>query len=296
VTTVTESKALQFFPGCSLLGINESYYKSAIVLGKIIGYELDEIEDWNCCGATAYSAISEEKTLLANARNLAIAERKSQELTVACGACYSSLSRTAKYHSESPEVSSLLDSALKEADLTYGGKVKVRHLLDVIFNDYPRELLASKVTRPLKGISVAPYYGCMIFRPIPVAVPRDALEQLIVLAGAAPIDFSGKDKCCGGMVVNSRPDVGLALVRNLLTEVTLKKGDLIITTCPLCQTNLELYQGAVNRKYHTHFKTPVIYFTQLLGFAMGASPKELGLGTELISSLEVLNKVGGLLR
>ena len=90
------------------------------------------------------------------------------------------------------------------------------------------------------------------------------------------------------MVVNSRPDVGLALVKNLLWEARLKGAQLIITTCPLCQTNLELYQGAVNRKYGTDFKIPVIYFTQMLGYAMGASPKELRLGTELISSLPVL--------
>jgi len=283
-------KTLQFFPGCSLQGMNESYYKSAVVVGKLIGYELDEIEDWNCCGATAYSAISEERTLLANARNLAIAEKRSPELTVACGACYSALSRTAKYHSESPKVSSLLDGALKEVGLAYNGKVRVRHLLEVIFNDYSKEQLAAKVTRPLKGIKVAPYYGCMIFRPIPAAIPGDALEQLIRLAGADAIDFSGKDKCCGGMVVNSRPDVGLALVRNLLIEAKMKGAQLLITTCPLCQTNLELYQGAVNKKYGTDFKIPVIYFTQMLGFAMGASPKELRLGTELVSSLKVLEQ------
>lgn len=281
-------KNLQFFPGCSLQGISESYYKSAIVLGRLIGYQLDEIEDWNCCGATAYSSISEEKTLLANARNLAIAEKTSGELTVACGACYSALSRTARYYSEASNVSLLLDGALKQVGLVYSGKVKVRHLLEVVFNDYSKEELAAKVTRPLKGIKVVPYYGCMIFRPIPASIPGDALEQLIRLAGADAIDFSGKDRCCGGMVVNSRPDVGLALVKNLLWEARLKGAQLIITTCPLCQTNLELYQGAVNRKYGTDFKIPVIYFTQMLGYAMGASPKELRLGTELISSLPVL--------
>jgi heterodisulfide reductase subunit B len=283
-------KSLQFFPGCSLQGISESYYKSAIVLGRLIGYQLNEIDDWNCCGATAYSSISEEKTLLANARNLAIAEKNSGELTVACGACYSALSRTAKYYSESSKVSQLLDGALKQVGLVYNGKVKIRHLLEVIFNEYPKEELASKVSRPLSGIRVVPYYGCMIFRPNPASIPSDALEQLIRLVGADPVDFSGKDKCCGGMVVNSRPDVGLALVRNLLTEAQLKRTDLIITTCPLCQTNLELYQNAVNKKYGTDFKMPVIYFTQMLGYAMGASPKELRLGTELISSMPVLKK------
>ena len=283
-------KSLQFFPGCSLQGISESYYKSAIVLGRLIGYQLDEIEDWNCCGATAYSSISEEKTLLANARNLAIAEKNSAELTVACGACYSALSRTARYYSESGKVSMLLDSALRQVGLVYNGRVKVRHLLEVVFNDYSKEELAVKITRPLKGIKVVPYYGCMIFRPVPASIPRDGLEQLIRLVGGDAVDFSGKDRCCGGMVVNSRPDVGLALVKNLLSEAEMKGGQLIITTCPLCQTNLELYQGAVNRKYGTHFRIPVIYFTQMLGYAMGASPKELGLGTELVSSLPVLRK------
>ena len=283
-------KTLQFFPGCSLQGVSESYYKSAIVLGRIIGYELDEIEDWNCCGATAYFSISEERTFLANARNLAIAEKKSSELTVACGACYASLSKTVEYYSQSSKISFLMNNALREAGLVYKGKVNVRHLLEVIFNDFSKEQLAAKINRPLKGIKIVPYYGCMIFRPISAAIPRDALEQLIRLAGADAVDFSGKDRCCGGMIVNGRPDVGLVLVKNILYEAQLKGAQLIITTCPLCQTNLELYQGAVNRKYGTKFKIPVIYFTQMMGYAMGASPQELRLGTEIISGLPVLEK------
>ncbi|MGA1975256.1 MAG: CoB--CoM heterodisulfide reductase iron-sulfur subunit B family protein [Conexivisphaerales archaeon] len=281
-------KTLQFFPGCSLQGFNTAYYRSAITLGNIIGYKLDEIDDWNCCGATAYFSISEERTFLANARNLALAEKKSKELTVACGACFASLSKTAKYYTDSRKLAYLMDNALKEAGMVYDGKVKVRHLLEVVFNEYPRGELAAKVVRPLKGIKMAPYYGCMIFRPVPAPIPRDALEQLIQLAGGEAIDFTAKDRCCGGMLVNNRPDVGLALVKDLLSEAQQKGSQLMITTCPLCQVNLELYQGAVNRKYGTDFKIPVIYFTQMLGYAMGASAKELMLGSELINSLPVL--------
>jgi heterodisulfide reductase subunit B len=282
----------QFFPGCSLQGFNTAYYRSAITLGNLVGYQLNEIEDWNCCGATAYFSISEERTFLANARNLAIAERKSNELTVACGACYASLSKTVKYYKESRKIAFLMDNALKEVGLMYDGKVKVRHLLEVIFNENPMEEMARKVIRSLKGIKMAPYYGCMIFRPVPAPIPRDALEQLIRLTGGDAIDFSAKDRCCGGMLVNNRPDVGLELVKGLLDEVQQKDAQLIITTCPLCQSNLELYQGAVNRKFGTDFKIPVIYFTQMLGYSMGASPKDLMLGTELLSSLPVLRKAG----
>jgi len=284
-------KVLQFFPGCSLMGFNESYYASSIALGKILGYKLDEIEDWNCCGATAYSSISEEKTFLAGARNLAIAEKKSHELTVACGACYAALSKAAQYYGESDKLAALMNGALNEVGMVYDGKVKVRHLLEVVFNEYPMEMLKSRVKRPLKGIKIAPYYGCMIFRPIPANIPRDALERLISMVCAEPIDFQAKDKCCGGMLVNNRPDVGLQLFRALLSEVQMKGAQLIITTCPLCQLNMELYQGAVNKRYGTDFNIPVIYFTQMLGYAFGASPEELKLGTELISGLPVLQKV-----
>lgn len=280
----------QFFPGCSLKGFNEAYYKSAIVLGRLIGYELDEVEDWNCCGATAYFSISEERTFLANARNLALAEKKSDELTVACGACYAALSKAVRYSAQSRKISYLMNSALKEAGLVYDGKIKVRHLLEVVFNDFPRAELAAKIVRPLRGIKIAPYYGCMIFRPIPAAIPRDALEQLISVAGAHAIDFTAKDRCCGGMLVNNRPDVGLRLVKDLLSEAQMKGSQLMITTCPLCQINLELYQGAVNRRYGTDFHIPAIYFTQMLGYAMGASPDELSLGTELIKALPVLER------
>jgi heterodisulfide reductase subunit B len=283
-------KSLQFFPGCSLCGFNESYYKSAIALGNVIGYHLEEIEDWNCCGATAYSSMSEDRTLLADARNLAIAEKNSDELTVACSACYAVLSKAARYYTQSPKVSQLIDGALREAGLTYHGRVRVRHLLEVVFNDFTRSELASKVVRPLKGVKIAPYYGCLILRPIPASIPRNALEQLITLVGGEAIDFTARDKCCGGMLVNNRPDVGLQLVKSIVSEAEMKGAQLIITTCPLCQINLELYQGAVNRKYGTNFRIPIIYFTQMLGYAMGASPKELGLGTELIKGLPVLEK------
>jgi heterodisulfide reductase subunit B len=283
-------KTFQFFPGCSLKGFNVSYYESAKVLGGLLGYQLDEIDDWNCCGATAYFSISEERSFLANARNLAIAQRKAHELTVACGACYASLSKTAMYYRESRKLSFLMDSALKEAGLVYDGKVKVRHLLEVIFNEFDLKELKAKVVRPLKGIKMAPYYGCMLFRPVPAAIPRDALEQLITLSGGEAAEFSGKDKCCGGMLVNNRPDVGLELVRNLLAEAEYRGAQMFITTCPLCQINLELYQGAVNRRYKTNYKIPAIYFTQMMGYAMGATARELKLGDEIVSSLPIIQK------
>ena len=285
-----DMKTLQFYPGCSLEGLNASYYRSASALGKLIGYEREEIEDWNCCGATAYSSISEERAILANARNLALAEKRSNELAVACGACYAALSRAARYHSGSKEIASLMEGALKQAGMVYQGRVKVRHLLEVIINDYPKEQLAAKVVRPLHGTKIAPYYGCMLFRPIPAEMPPDSLEQLIRLVGGQPVDYAGKARCCGGMLVNNRPDVGLSLVKALLAEAEQKGSELVITTCPLCQINLELYQGAVNKRYGTRFKIPVIYFTQMLGYAMGASPKELGLGTELIAALPILER------
>ena len=285
-------KTLQYFPGCCCsFGFNDAYYKSAIALGRKIGYELDEIEDWNCCGATYYKSISEEKAILASARNLAITEKKSNELTVTCSACFAVISKAAQRYGESPDLRSIMDGALREAGLVYEGRVKVRHLLEVVFNDFKVSDLASKVVRPLKGLRIAPYYGCLILRPVPAKIPGDALEQLVRLSGAEPIDFSGRDRCCGGMLMFNRPDVGLQLVRNLLTEVLMKGSDLIITTCPLCQTNLEIYQGAVNKNFGTDFHIPVIYFTQMLGYSMGVEPEELGLGGELIKSVPVLERV-----
>jgi len=156
------------------------------------------------------------------------------------------------------------------------------------------EEIESKVTHPLNGLRVAPYYGCQIVRPKKdhedVENPQ-FFEDLMSAVGAEPIDYAYRLRCCGGSLIITSREAALTLVRDLLQSATNSDAAVIATACPLCQTNLECYQRLVNQEFGTDFKMPIMYFTQLIGLAMGLSPKKLGIGTEFISTDSVLSYV-----
>jgi NAD-dependent dihydropyrimidine dehydrogenase PreA subunit len=155
-----------YFPGCSLKGTGRAYEESLLPVMKELGAELVELDDWNCCGATAYMAVDEVKACVMASRNLAIAEKAGyKELLAPCSACYTVLNKTKHYLHESPSVETVIQTALKQANLTYGGNVPVRHPLDVLVNDIGLAEIKKHVKQPLKGLKVAPYYGCQIVRP-----------------------------------------------------------------------------------------------------------------------------------
>ena len=155
-----KSTTFSYFPGCSLLTTNRSYDISARAVAEAIGLELIELDDWNCCGATAYMAINEKRSFVLSARNLAIAEKDGRELVTICNGCYVVLRKTNKYMAENEQLRAEIRAALAAGDMDYGGTVRVRHLLDVVVNDLGEKAIREEVTRPLSGIKVAPYYGC----------------------------------------------------------------------------------------------------------------------------------------
>src|SRR5512146_2829359 len=155
-----------YFPGCSLKGLGRAYEESLLPVMKHLGVELVELEDWNCCGATAYMAVDEVKACVMASRNLAIAEKTGcKELLAPCSACYLVLNKTKHYLHESPAVETVMHKALEEGNLTYSGNTPVRHPLDVLVNDIGLAEIKKHVRRPLTGLKVASYYGCQIVRP-----------------------------------------------------------------------------------------------------------------------------------
>lgn len=271
--------------------MNRAYDKSTQVVCKALGIDLAELNDWNCCGASAYMSIHEVKAHLLSARNLALAEKQKKDLVVVCPACLTTLTKTNRYLAEGSRFKKTIGAALKAANLQYLGSVKVRHLLEVIVNEVGEQEVKSRVKRKLSGLKVAPYYGCQLTRPFGEIDDKEfptILDRLLAWIGAEPVDFPLKAKCCGGLLMMTNEDVALRLNRNLLDCAKQNGAECIITICPLCHMNIETYQGDVNKMFGTNFKIPALYFTQLMGLAFGFSRKELGIEEEMISSRELL--------
>jgi heterodisulfide reductase subunit B len=287
-------KKYALFPGCSLEKMAQSYHVSALDTTRLLGLELKELDDWNCCGATAYFHVDE---LLANtlvARNLAIAEKLGLDFVAPCSGCYKNAYFTNEYLKQDPSLAEHINYALEEDDLHYSGSLKVRHLMELYVEDVGVEEIKQKVTHPLKGLRVAPYYGCQIVRPRKdqenVEDPH-FFEDLMAAIGADPVDYPSRLRCCGGsLIITSRP-AALSLVHNLLQTAADVGATVIATACPLCQVNLECYQQQVNQEYGTKLSIPILYFTQLIGLALGIPPKQLKIGSELVPATDVLNYV-----
>ena len=269
-----------YYPGCSVKATANLYQESIDAIAPTLGLELEELDDWNCCGATAYMSVRELMSFAISARNLALAEKHHRDLVTPCSACYLVLNKTNHYFEDYPDMRKKLGQALEAGGLSYSGNINVRHILDVIINDLGIEKITSLVRKKLKGLKVAPYYGCQIVRPeMGFDDPDDpqSMDMLIDALGAETVKYSLKTRCCGASLMGTEEKMALKLCRELLMEAERNGAHCIITLCPLCQMNLDIYQSKVNSLFKTKFKIPVIYFTQLIGLAFGVPPEKLGL-------------------
>ena len=269
-----------YYPGCSLEATGKPYQESVEEVARALEMELVELEDWNCCGATAYMSVNEVLSFSLSARNLSQAKKAGDTLVTPCSACFTNLRKTETYMAQFPEMKKKVDEALAEANIKYEGGVVTKHFLQAVVEDVGIEKIQSLVKRPLKDLRVAPYYGCQIARPYGIEDDADnptMLDRLLTALGATPTYYPMKTTCCGGSLMGTREDVALRLCRNLLLCAQQDAAECIAVTCPLCQLNLDAYQSAINRAYGTKFNLPIVYFTQLMGIAFGMNSKKLGL-------------------
>jgi heterodisulfide reductase subunit B2 len=273
-----------YFPGCSLRSTGRAYEESLLAVLQALEIPIEELEDWNCCGATSYVSIDETDAFALAARNLALAELQCPNETVnliaPCSACFLVLMKTERYLEDYPDVSKKINASLDKAQLHYHGRVDVRHPLDVFVNDYGLENIKKHVKIPLKGLKVANYYGCQMVRPFKTfdhSHYPTTMDRLVQALGAEPVEWPLKTRCCGGSLTGTIQEAGLRLNRLLLKEAQKRDADIMLTCCPLCQHNLECYQGRINRMYDEEVDIPVAFFTQLMGVALGLSEKDLGM-------------------
>ena len=288
-------------PGCSMETSARAYYESLKAISNPIGLELEEIDDWNCCGATEYFGISLTPAYALISRNLALAAKQTngrRTVVAPCSACYLNLAKADYYMREQPKLAEHVNEALAAGGLAYvPGSLDIRHLLDVLIYDIGLDAIKSKVTRPLTGLRVAPYLGCMVPRPDYEHRWSDhehpiELDLLLKALGAEVIDFPLKTHCCGGHMTQIGPSTAFELIRRLISSADQYHTDIMATVCPMCQMNLDAYQGEANRHFGTNYHMPIVFFTQLMGLAFGLDAKDLGFGLELTSAKKALEKIG----
>ena len=282
-----------YYPGCSLDATARPYQESVLAVAKLLGTELVEIEDWNCCGATAYMSVNEVLSFCLSARNLAQARRTGDQVVTACSACYTNLRKTDVYLAESADIKEKVNQALGEAGMHYEGGSVIKHFLQVVVEDVGLDRIKALVKHPLHGLRVAPYYGCQIARPYGIEEDTDnptMLDRLLETLGATPTYYPMKTMCCGGALMGTNEPVALRLCRNLLLCAQQDHADCIAVTCPLCQMNLDVYQTKVNKTYQTDFHIPIVYFTQLMGLAFALESDVLGLQRCIVPATKVISR------
>jgi len=281
-----------FYPGCSLEVNAAAYDVSVRAVARVLGIELVELDDWNCCGATEYFSQDELTACAVIARNLALVEPSMDQLTAPCAACFLNLKKVDRLMAEHPELGGRINEALAAGGLHYDpGRVRVRHLLELIHTDVGEEAIKARVVRPLTGLRVAPYYGCQVVRPYKDVDDPEypvKMDELFKWLGAEVVDYPVKSHCCGGHMTQISEPEAFELIRRLLQSAREYDTDVIACLCPMCQLNMDAYQSRVNGMFNTSFSIPVLYFTQLLGLALGLPEKELGFGKEIVPAGPVI--------
>lgn len=271
-----------YYPGCSAKATGASYETSLLSVAKVLGLQLDEIDDWNCCGATAYFSVREKLAMAISARNLALAEQQGLDIVAPCSACYLGLAKANKYFDEFPETRATVQGALAAAGLEYRGTVEVKHALEIFIEPACLDKIRAAVKHPLTGLKVAGYVGCQMVRPYGFDDSEypQALDTLSAALGATPVEYPMAARCCGGSQMMTNEEVALRMSKNVLLSAEKAGADCIITTCPLCHMNLDMFQSKVNAHFGTTFSIPVLYFTQLMGMAFQAD--DLGIDKNLV--------------
>jgi heterodisulfide reductase subunit B len=290
-----------YYPGCSLEKNASSYNVSTLAVAKPLGIEFQELDDWNCCGASEYMTLNRMAAYALITRNLALAEKQltnGKQVVAPCSMCFLNLTKADHYLVDDPDLAKNVNLALAAGDMHYTpGSVRARHLLEIMIEDIGLEAITAQVTKPLSGLKVAPYYGCLITRPGYLSKFDDyeypmSLDKLMKGLGATVVDYPMKAHCCGGHMTQISQAVALELIRQLLQNAAEYEADIIVTLCPMCQLNLDAYQADVNRFFKTKYHIPVLYFTQMMGLAYGLSASDLGIGKELVDARPALAKIG----
>jgi heterodisulfide reductase subunit B2 len=275
-----------FYPGCSLESTAWDFDRSTRAVCQALGIELCDVPGWICCGSTPAHATSDALAVALPVINLEKASRVESQVMTACAACYARL-RTANHRVQSdPEERA---RAERIVGASYDGSTPVHHVLDVLTHHVTAGRIRALVRRPLRGLRVACYYGCLLSRPPEVVAfddPEDpsCMEDLMRAIGAEPVSWPYRTECCGAGLGLTHPEVVSRLCHRILAMARSAGADCVAVACPMCQSNLDLRQRDAVRAHGPLPSTPVPYLTQLVGLAMGLAPHAVGLGALSVSA------------
>ncbi len=283
-----------YYPGCSLEGTAREYDGSTRTLMEALGLEMKEIDQWTCCGASAAETSSFLLALSLSARNIALAEAQNPNahIVVSCSACYLNLKKVEKKIQDDRDLLRKLNEVLGEEGLRLHRTSKVRHLLDVLVWDFGAERFEQFVKTPLKGLKIAPYYGCQCLRPYTEFDDPEkpkTMECLITAAGSSVWPWDMGAACCGASLMTTKPAVGEVHVKDILAAA--KGADAVLTVCPMCQMNLEAHQQKISRSYGIDLSIPVLYLPQFMGLAMNIPVEKLYIDLNLSPVQKVLDRI-----
>ena len=276
-----------FYPGCSAESTAWDFDKSTRAVCEALGIDLVDIPDWVCCGSTPAHSSNASLAVALPVLNLQKAQLAGySEVVTACASCYARL-RTANYKVSHDAVER--ERAQRITGKVYDGSMKVRHILDVLVNDFGVREIRKRVRTPLKGLRVASYYGCLLSRPPDVVAFDDAehptgMDELVKAAGADSVDWPMKTECCGASLSISKTGTVNRLGYRLLSMAHRAGAKCISVACPMCQLNLDFRQPEAKKNNAGVPDMPVVYITQILGLALGLPASALGLDALTISA------------
>ena len=301
-----EYKRVAYYPGCALEGTGHAYNRSTQALGKELGLELDEVKNWNCCGAMEVKNVDPKVQTYLASRVMSIAAHQMQASVVMapCNGCYHNLKKAEHDLAHDAASREVVERISKKAghETYQAGQVETIHALDWIMHGIGEDELRKRVSNSLRGLRIANYYGCMYTRPRHIYPEKDQgpgsestsqphfMDDLLAAAGAENVDFPLKTACCGGAHTLSDSDTSTKLVLNILLAAEAAGAEVIATECPTCHSGLEMHQVRAEKVLGKKTKVRMLYFTQLLGIALGVSPRKLGVHENVSDGLSLLKE------
>ncbi len=289
-----------YYPGCSGQGTSADYERSTRAVCAALGIVLREVEEWSCCGATPAHACDARLSAALCARNLRLAAvRGADRLLTPCPSCLANL-RTARRRTADPafreQIDTLLDIPLPQTADGGADLPDAVSVLQVLAEEVAPEAIRDRVVRPLSGLRIAPYYGCLLNRPTDLMrfdSPEHptAMDRLLEALGAEVAAFPWKTECCGASLGIPHREITARLSGRILSAARDFGADALAVACPLCHMNLDLRQKQAGTACNTVFNMPVLYYTQLMGWAFGLSGKELGLDKLCVGADGLLNNI-----
>lgn len=269
---------IPYYPGCTLNTVAKHFDDSAKESAMILGFEMEDLSEWNCCGASFPQTPDNIMGLTAPAKVLVEGKKAGDTLTTLCSVCYNVLKRTSKALEDDKEKCATVFEFIEEE---YDGTLTISHYLEILRDRIGFDKVKESVKRPLKGIKTGAYYGCMLLRPFEDMGIDDheaptIIEDLLKALGAEPIDFPNKIECCGAHLAIGGTDVVEELSGCVMSSAVESGAEVIVTSCPLCQYNLEESQAKLAEKVEGYTPVPIVYFTQVLGLALGQGEDGLG--------------------